>query len=86
MGSTPFSEKIKTLREDAGLKVANVVERLGVARASVYAWEAGDHQPEPGTLLDLLDLYRPSDADQLVVWRLFGGATAQDAPAVEVAA
>lgn len=80
--ATPFGDRIRELREGRALTARVVAERLGIARATLYAWEAGDHQPDAAPLAALIALYGCDEATELRLWRLRAGS---EAPA-EVAA
>lgn len=65
---------LRHLRTRAGLDVDAAAERLGVARATVYAWEAGDKEPGKENLSALMDLYAATADErvQAAVYRAYG--------------
>lgn len=75
---------LRLLRESRGLTVQSAAEAIGVHRATIYAWEAGDKLPEPEPLSRAVDLYAASkeQRDQLAHLRAYGTPSS---PAGEVA-
>ena len=45
-----FSNLIRTTRQQRGLSVAEVAERVGVSEASVYFWERDQARPRDANL------------------------------------
>ena len=73
MSDTPsrdLGELLRRLRTGRSLKMATVIERLQVPRATAYWWETPRGRPEPEQLQRLLDLYDASPADRLKAWEL----------------
>lgn len=52
-----FSEKLMTLRKQAGLSQEQLADRLGVTRQSVSKWESGAAFPELVKLISLSELF-----------------------------
>lgn len=79
---------LKRLRERAGLPVREAAEHIGVTRATVYAWEAGEKQPDPPALRAAMDLYSASveERDEVARLRAFGPDPTDDAPPAEAGA
>lgn len=53
--------RVRTIREAAGLSVAEVAAAVGVDRVTVWKWERGDHPPAAAEGLryaDVLDALR----------------------------
>ena len=48
-----LADKIKTLREQAGLTQAEVARQLGISRAGVNAWEMGLSVPSTPYVVEL---------------------------------
>ncbi|WP_294497185.1 helix-turn-helix transcriptional regulator [uncultured Gemmiger sp.] len=48
-----LADRIKTLREQAGLTQAEVARRLGISRAGVNAWEMGLSVPSTPYVVEL---------------------------------
>lgn len=48
--------RIKELREAAGLKQSELADRMGVRPPSVFKWENGQAQPTAENLLKLADI------------------------------
>ncbi len=69
---------LRTLRERAGLSVADAAEQIGVSRSLVYAWEKDEKQPEPPNLRAACRVYAASEAEraELAALRAFGGEAA----------
>lgn len=55
-----ISEKIKSLREDAGLSQAQLARKLDVTRSSVNAWEMGLSTPTTQYVVELCKLFHVS--------------------------
>ena len=51
----PFAARLRQLREQAGLGVAELAERAGLARAAVYHYESGIREPAWDPLCRLAD-------------------------------
>jgi transcriptional regulator with XRE-family HTH domain len=47
----PFAEKLKELREQAGLSQSAVAERAGLALRSIQNWEQGHRTPRAEAIL-----------------------------------
>ena len=60
-----FSEKLMTLRKQAGLSQEQLADRLGVTRQSVSKWESGAAAPELVKVITLSELFGVS-VDYLV--------------------
>ncbi|MDY5612842.1 helix-turn-helix domain-containing protein [Dysosmobacter sp.] len=60
-----FSEKLMTLRKQAGLSQEQLADRLGVTRQSVSKWESGAVLPEIVKLISLSEMFGVS-VDYLV--------------------
>lgn len=52
-----FSEKLTTLRKQAGLSQEQLADRLGVTRQSVSKWESGAALPELVKLISLSEMF-----------------------------
>lgn len=61
---------LRSLRERAGLSVPEAAEAIGVHKATIYAWEAGEKQPDPPALRKAMDAYGASDDERAEVARL----------------
>lgn len=68
-----FSDEIKSLRAALGLRAVEAARRIGVARATLYAWESGEHAPDPAQLGALIRLYDCDSATELRLYRLRAG-------------
>ncbi|MBP3592187.1 MAG: helix-turn-helix transcriptional regulator [Clostridia bacterium] len=55
-----IAERIKTLRETAGITQAELARRLGVTRSGVNAWEMGISVPSTQCLVELALLFKVS--------------------------
>ena len=53
-----LSEKLQSLRKDAGLSQEALAEQLGVTRQAVSKWETGEGKPDIDNLLPLARLLR----------------------------
>ena len=60
-----LAERIKTLREQAGMSQEKLAKRLGITRSSVNAWEMGISTPSMQYIAELAGLFRVS-ADYLL--------------------
>ena len=60
-----LAERIKTLREQAGMSQEKLAKRLGITRSSVNAWEMGISAPSTQYIAELAGLFRVS-ADYLL--------------------
>ena len=49
-GVEPFGSKLKRLRRERGMTLANVADALGVSKPTVWAWEKGKARPVPNRL------------------------------------
>lgn len=58
-------DRIKTLREDAGMTQAELARRLGITRSSVNGWEMGLALPSTALLVELSRTFHVS-ADYLL--------------------
>jgi transcriptional regulator with XRE-family HTH domain len=63
-------ELLRRLREQAGLTVPEAAERIGVHKATVYAWESEGKIPEPPQLRRAMDAYSASEEERAEVARL----------------
>ena len=52
-----ISEKIKILRDKAGMSQAQLAKKLDVTRSSVNAWEMGISAPSTSWLVELSNLF-----------------------------
>ena len=59
------AERIKILREQAGMSQEKLAKRLGITRSSVNAWEMGISTPSTQYIAELAGLFRGS-ADYLL--------------------
>jgi DNA-binding XRE family transcriptional regulator len=62
----PSGEALRSMRETCGLTTAEVADRVGKTRQTIYAVERQDSRPGFGLLVALLRLYRrewPADAE-----------------------
>lgn len=55
-----IAEKIKALREQAGMTQTELARRLGITRSSVNGWEMGLALPATTTLVDLAKILHVS--------------------------
>ena len=53
-----FSERIKELRKEKGLKQEDVAKSLNVTKATVSRWEASKVEPDYRTLVKLAKLFK----------------------------
>ena len=60
-----LAERIKTLREQAGMSQEKLAKRLGITRSSVNAWAMGISTPSTQYIAELAGLFRVS-ADYLL--------------------
>ena len=60
-----LAERIKTLREQAGMSQEKLAKRLGITRSSVNAWEMGISTPSTQYIAERAGLFRVS-ADYLL--------------------
>ena len=60
-----LAERIKTLREQAGMSQEKLAKRLGITRSSVNAWEMGISTPSTQYIAELAGLCQVS-ADYLL--------------------
>lgn len=70
-----MNEILKSLRERAGLTVQAAADKLGVHRATIYAWEGTDGKiPEPEKLRAAMDAYGATDEERakIAALRAFG--------------
>lgn len=59
----------KKLLDEYGVPPAELVEKLNVAKASVYAWVEGNHVPSRGNVNLMLD-YVNVDSTEKHRWRM----------------
>ncbi|HJD22455.1 MAG TPA: helix-turn-helix domain-containing protein [Candidatus Gemmiger faecigallinarum] len=59
-GLLTLADRIKTLREQAGLTQAEVARRLGISRAGVNAWEMGLSVPSTPYVVELAKIFAVS--------------------------
>ncbi len=52
-----MTNRIRQLREDAGMKQYELAAKMGIKQASVHRWEYGKSYPTPDKLLALADLF-----------------------------
>ena len=57
-----LAERIKTLREQAGMSQEKLAKRLGITRSSVNAWEMGISTPSTQYIAELAGLFQVSVA------------------------
>jgi transcriptional regulator with XRE-family HTH domain len=69
-GVTTLPDLLRDLRLRAALRVPEVAEALGVPRSTAYSWETPAGRPEPETLARLLKLYKASEDEELLAYRL----------------
>jgi len=55
-----FSDRLKSLRESAGLTQAELAERTGMAQANVSLLESGKRQPMWATVCSIADALKVS--------------------------
>lgn len=60
-----FSENLKQLREQSGIKQAALAHDVGVSRSAINAWEMGVSMPSVANLLALCQIFHVS-ADYLL--------------------
>ena len=58
-----FAQKLRKLREAAGLSQGDVAEKLDVSRPAVSSWESGKIRPRLNKLNQLADLFGTTVAD-----------------------
>jgi transcriptional regulator with XRE-family HTH domain len=75
-----LGELLRRLRTGRSLKMATVIERLQVPKATAYWWETSRGRPEPEQLQRLLDLYNASPTDRLKAWELRTSNPLETAP------
>lgn len=65
---------LRSLRQRAGLSVVEAAARIGVTRATVYAWESGDKEPEKDNLSALARVYEATEEERvrLAIARAYG--------------
>ena len=59
------ADRIKQLREQAGMTQAELAKRLGITRSSVNAWEMGISVPSTRYIVELAEMFKVS-ADYLL--------------------
>lgn len=52
-----FSERIKELRVEKGLRQADLANLVGISRAAVTDWETGRHEPPLDTIIRLCKIF-----------------------------
>jgi transcriptional regulator with XRE-family HTH domain len=52
-GTTPFGRKLRKLREESGLTLADLSERAGIHLQSLSRLERGEREPQWNTVLAL---------------------------------
>jgi len=52
-----LSERLKTLRKEAGLTQEEVAKKLGVSRPAYTYWEKGEKRPTPDKLTQIASLF-----------------------------
>jgi len=55
-----FPQRLKMLREEAGLTQKQLAEKLGVSRGTIGMYEIGQRDPDTETLQKLSDIFRVS--------------------------
>ena len=60
-----FSERVKELRKEAGLKQSDLASALGTTQRKVSYWEIGKIEPDLQTLCKIADYFKVS-TDYLV--------------------
>ena len=55
-----LAERIKTLREQAGMSQEKLAKRLGITRSSVNAWEMGISVPSTQYIVELAKFFNVS--------------------------
>ena len=55
-----IGDRIKVLRENAGISQAELARRLGISRASVNAWEQGFSSPQASYIVSMAKLFHCS--------------------------
>lgn len=60
-----LAERIRTLREQAGMSQEKLARRLGITRSSVNAWEMGISTPSTQYIVELAGFFKVS-ADYLL--------------------
>lgn len=57
MDQNLFSKRLTKLREMVGWTQAELAERIGVSRETVYRWESGKHAPPQGRMKDICNAF-----------------------------
>lgn len=52
-----FSERLKTLRKEAGLTQVDVAEKLGISQPAYASWERGVKKPTQDNLIKIANLF-----------------------------
>lgn len=52
-----LSERLKTLRKEAGLTQEEVAKKLGISRPAYTYWEKGEKRPTPDKLIQIASLF-----------------------------
>lgn len=52
-----LSERLKTLRKEAGLTQEEVAKKLGISRPAYTYWEKGEKRPTPDKLTQIASLF-----------------------------
>lgn len=52
-----LSERLKTLRKEAGLTQEEVAKKLGISRPAYTYWEKGEKKPTPDKLTQIANLF-----------------------------
>jgi len=55
-----LTDRLRELREEAGLSQSDIARAIGVAPSQVSRWESGVSQPRPAHALTLLELLETS--------------------------
>lgn len=55
-----FSERLKTLRKEAGLTQVDVAEKLGISQPAYASWERGIKKPTQQNLVKIAKLFNVS--------------------------
>ena len=64
-GTMTFSENLRRLRKETGLKQTELAEKIGISWRAYQTYERGEREPVLSTLVALADFYNLS-LDELV--------------------
>jgi len=62
---TNFSQNLKAIREQAGIKIKHISDETGLNRETIYDWESGKRTPNLTSLVKLSKFFGVT-LDQLV--------------------